>query len=235
MLRLFRNRLFIGGACLLLAGALTFGLLPRLYAAKAETTQVVQLLETVERGTAITEDMVKATETGAHGLSEQVVRDKAELAGLVARETIYAGEYLWRQRLTRVEDFPQDYTGGDYGVAEGMVLLTIRLPSESAGLAGVLRSGDIVDVYGYIDRGEGTSASTALNAVRVYKVLNSKLMPLDTLDAELAANPDKKISDYDFAPAYIVFVVNEQEAEVLIGLEQNKALHLVLREAGEKK
>ena len=235
MLRLIRNKLFLGGLCLLLAGALAFGLLPRLYADRAATTEVVRLLETIERGTTITEEMLTVTETGAYGLSDQIIKDKSELVGYVAKETMYAGEYLWRQRIIAAEDFDHSLLNGGYRLPEGMYLLTIRLPSESAGIAGVLRSGDTVDVYGCSNREDGTAATMALSAVQVYEVLNSKLMPLDALDTELAAHPDKKISDYDFAPAYIVFMVNEQQAEVLIGLEQDKALHLALREGEVQK
>lgn len=229
MLRLFRNKFFLGGVCLLVAGVLAFGLLPRLYADRAATAEVIQLLETVERGTAITEEMVRVTEVGAYGLPEEIIREKSELAGCVAKETMYAGEYLWRQRIISALEFDGNTSKSGYALTEGMCLLTIRLPSESAGIAGVLRAGDTVDVYGYADQGESTSSTVALSAIRISEVLNSKLMPLDALDAELAAHPDKRTSDYDFAPAFIVFYVDEYQASVLIGLEKDKALHLALR------
>lgn len=84
--------------------------------------------------------------------------------------------------------------------------------------------------YGYTDESGSAVASVALTAVSVYKVLNSKLVSLDELDAELAANPDADPADYDLAPAYVVFTVNEQQAKVLIGLEKDEVLHLTLRE-----
>jgi hypothetical protein len=62
-------------------------------------------------------------------------------------------------------------------------------------------------------------------------VLNSKLVSLDDIDAELTANPDADPSDCDLAPTYVVFAVNEQQAKVLIGLEKDKSLHLTLRES----
>lgn len=230
MLKLVRNKLFIGAVCLLLAGALAFGLLPRLYGAQSGTTEIVKLRQTVEYGMVITEDMLTVAEVGSYGLPDTVVTDKSEIVGLVAGDTIYAGEYLWRDRFINAEDYENAISKSGYGLSEGTYLLTIALPSESSGLAGILRSGDTVDVYGYTDESSSAVASVALTAVSVYKVLNSKLVSLDDLDAELTANPDADPADYDLAPAYVVFTVNEQQAKVLIGLEKDEALHLTLRE-----
>lgn len=230
LLKLFRNKLFIGAMCLLLAGALAFGLLPRLYGAQSGTTEIVRLRQTVEYGTVITEDMLAVAEVGSYGLPDTIVTDKSEIVGLVAAETVYAGEYLWRERFMTQDAFKENETQNSYGLSKGTYLLTIALPSESSGLAGILRSGNTVDVYGYTDESGSTVASVALTAVSVYKVLNSKLVSLDDLDTELAANPDADPADYDLAPAYVVFTVNEQQAKVLIGLEKDEALHLTLRE-----
>lgn len=232
MLKLFRNKLFIGGMCLLLAGILAFVLLPRLYSAKASTTEIVTLKQAVEYGSAITDDMLTVREVGSYGLPDNVVKDKAEIVGLVAGETIHAGEYLWRDSFINAEAYEKNASKTGYGLSEGTYLLTISLPSESSGLAGILRAGDTVDVYGYMEESGSAVVSEALTAVTVYKVLNSKLVSLDDIDAELTANSDADSTDYDLAPAYVVFTVDEQQAKVLIGLEKDEALHLVLRETG---
>ena len=234
MFKLIRNKLFIGAMCLLLAGMLAFGLLPRLYGAQSGTTEIVKLRQTVEYGTVITEDMLTVAEVGSYGLPDTVVTDKSEIVGLVAGSTVYAGEYLWRDRFISAEDYENAISKSGHDLSEGTYLLTIALPSESSGLAGILRVGDTVDVYGYTDESGSAVASVALTAVSVYKVLNSKLVSLDDLDAELTANPDADPADYDLAPAYVVFTVNEQQAKVLIGLEKDEALHLILRETGAR-
>jgi pilus assembly protein CpaB len=232
LLKLFRNKLFIGAMCLLLSGALAFGLLPRLYGAQSGTTEIAKLRQTVEYGTVITEEMLTVAEVGSYGLPDTVVTDKSEIVGLVAGDTVYAGEYLWRDRFLSVADYEKTSLKSGYGLSEGTYLLTIALPSASSGLAGILRSGDTVDVYGYTDESGSAVVSEVLTAVTVYKVLNSKHVPLDNLDAELAAKPDVDPADYDLAPAYVIFAVNVQQAKILIGLEKDKALHLSLRETG---
>ncbi|MPN26024.1 hypothetical protein SDC9_173446 [bioreactor metagenome] len=174
--------------------------------------------------------MLTVTEVGSYGLPDNIVKDKSEIIGLVAGGTIYAGEYLWRDRFLTEEAYKNSASKTGYGLSDGTYLLTIALPSESSGLAGILRAGDTVDVYGYTDENGSAVVSEALTSVTVYKVLNSKLISLDDIDAELTANPDADPADYDLAPAYVVFTVNEQQAKVLIGLEKDESLHLTLRE-----
>jgi pilus assembly protein CpaB len=218
--------------CLLLAGTLAFVFLPRLYNAQASTVEIVKVRQTVEYGTVITDDMLTIAEVGSYGLPDKVIRNKSEVVGLVAVDTIYAGECLWRDRFMTQEVYESAASKTSFGLSDGTYLLTIGLPSESSGIAGILRAGNTVDVYGYTDDSGSTVVTDALTAVRVYEVLNKKLVSLDDLDAELKANPDADPSDYDFAPAYVVFIVNEQQAKVLIGLEKDKSLHLTLRETG---
>lgn len=211
---------------------LAFVFLPRLYNAQASTTQIVKLTQTVENGTAITEDMMTVIEVGSYGLPDEVIRSKSEIIGLVAGETVYAGEYLWRNCFISKEDCKTASSTDGFGLSNGTYLLTISLPSESAGIAGILRAGDNVDVYGYTDENGAAMVSKALTDIQVYEVLNKKMVSLDELDTELEVNEDAGQSDYDFAPAYVVFVVNEEQAQTLIGLEKEKSLHLTLRKAG---
>jgi len=229
LLKLFKNKIFIGAMCLLLAGILAFVFLPRLYGAQSGTTEIVKLRQTVESGTVITDDMLTVAEVGAYGLPDNVIRDKSEITGLIAGETVYAGEYLWRDCFLTPEAYGQGGNSTGYGLSDGTYLLTIALPSEASGVAGILRAGDTVDVYGYSDESGSAVVSKTLTGVTVYEVLNDKLASLDDLDAKLKADSDADASDYDFAPAYVVFTVNEQQAKVLIGLEKDKALHLTLR------
>lgn len=232
MFKLFRNKLFIGAMCLLLAGGLTFVLLPRLYKAQSSTTEIVKLNQTVEYGTKITDAMLTVADVGAYGLPDGVIKEKAKVVGLVAGSTIYAGEYLWRDHFITVDAYEKAKSKAGFSLVEGTYLLTIGLPSASSGVAGILRAGDAVDVYGYTGDNGNITVNEVLTDVRVYEVLNSKLLSLDDLDAKLKANPNANSSDVDFIPAYVVFAVSEQQTKTLIGLEKDKSLHLTLRKAG---
>lgn len=219
--------------CLLLAGILAFFFLPKLYTAQSSTVEIIRLRQTVEHGAVITDDMLTVAEVGSYGLPDNVVRSKSEILGLVAGGTIYAGEYLWRDRFITAEIYEKATSKTSLGLSEGTYLLTISLPTASSGIAGILRAGDIVNVYGYTGDKGSIAVNDVLSSVKVYQVLNSKLVSLNNLDAKLKSDPNAKLSDYDFAPAYVVFIVNEQQARTLIRLEKDKSLHLTLREAGE--
>lgn len=215
-----------------MAGMLAFVFLPRLYSTQFSATEVVKLKQTVESGTIITDDMLTTIEVGSYGLSDNVIKNKSEIVGFVAKETVYAGEYLWRDRFTTQETYKRTASKPEHALSEGMYLLTISLPSESSGIAGILRSGDTVDIFSYMHDGGATNVKEALTSVSVYKVLNKKLKSLDELDYKLKSDTKADPAGYDFAPAYVVFTVNEQQAKVLIELEKEKSLHLMLRKAG---
>ena len=233
MIKLFKSKIFIGTICLLLAAVLAFGLLPRLYKSQSSTVQVVTMKQTVEYGTKITDDMLSVTEVGSYGLPKGVVTDKADVIGLLANSTLYAGEYLWSDRFITANEYEKANTAS-LKLAEGSYLLTLSLPAASAGVAGILRGGATVDVYSSTEDDAGNFKTyKALEAIKVYKVLNSKLQSLDELDAKMKSNSDAGSSNYDLAPAFVIVTANEQQAETLIGLEATKSLHLALVKAGD--
>ncbi len=234
MLKLLKNRIFIGAACLVMAAVLAFVLLPRLYETRSATTEIVRLNQTVERGTVIDDTMLTVSEVGSYGLAGDVVTKADQIIGQVAVSTVYAGEYLWRDRFVAIEEYELEIAGSGAALGDGQYLLTVSFPTTSSGVAGVLRDGDVVDVYEYGTDESGSSAvNLAISSLRVYEVLNARLLSLSDLDAELEAAPGADASDYDFAPAYVVFIVDGQQAKTLIRLEREKSLHLALREAGE--
>ncbi len=118
----------------------------------------------------------------------------------------------------------------------GMNLITIEFPSSSAGVAGVLRAGDTVDVYEYIkqrnENGEEESfTKLSMKSIYVFDVLNRNMQSLTDLDARKEALPEGDNTNFDFAPAYVVFRCNQQQIITLIRLERTDALHLALAKA----
>jgi len=140
---------------------------------------------------------------------------------------------LWSDRFITANEYEKANTAS-LKLAEGSYLLTLSLPAASAGVAGILRGGATVDVYSSTEDDAGNFKTyKALEAIKVYKVLNSKLQSLDELDAKMKSNSDAGSSNYDLAPAFVIVTVNEQQAETLIGLEATKSLHLALVKAGD--
>ena len=231
MLRIFKNKWFISTVCLMLAAILAFMVLPQVYKAQSSTASIVELKQNVNYGTVITDDMLTSVEVGAYGLPSNVIKDKSEITGFVAGSTMYAGEYLWKDRFITSEAYKE--AKNNLGLSDGTYLITIGLPTASSGVAGVLRAGDCVDVYGYTETADKTlDVEVKLTGVNVYKVYNSKLLSLNDVDAQLKNNSTADMNNYDLTPAFVVFIANEQQAKTLIELEKNKSLHLTLRKAG---
>ena len=232
MQKILKNKLFISTACLVLAAVLSFVLLPKIYEDETATANVLVLNQTVDEGTEITENMLSTAEVGAFGLSGAVATDKEQVIGMVATSTIYEGEYLTKNRLVSAEEY--ENSGNGTSLEFGEFLLTLKLPSTSAGLAGVLRGGALVDVYTTTENENGAiETEKALSEISVKQVLNSKLESLDDLDERMTEEADSAKDDADNTPVYIVVTVDETQAKTLIALEKAENIHLTLIKAGD--
>ncbi len=236
MSKLFRSKMFIGVLCIVLAAVVAFLFLPRFYSSQAATESVIRVVQDVSAGSVITGSMVTTSEVGAYGLPSDVIRGGTEVVGMVAGENLYAGEYLLDKRLMTEEAYKETLTQSNKGLVSGMSLLTIEFPSFSAGIAGVLRGGDTVDVYQYTtekdESGEEVSQTTlAIRGLYVCDVLNRNMQSLNELDEMKETLPEGDTTSFDFAPAYVVFRCTRADIRTLIQLERAESLHLALTKA----
>jgi pilus assembly protein CpaB len=236
MTKLIQNKLFIGILCIVLAAVISFLLLPKFYKSQAATESVIRVSQDIEAGTVITGDMIAASEVGAYGLPSNVIRTEDAAVGMVASENLYAGEYLTNKRLMPESEFREAELQSTKGLTGGMNLISIEFPSFSAGVAGVLRAGDTVNVYEFVkqrneDGEEETFTTLSMSGIYVFDVLNRNMQSLTELDEKKAALPAGDNTTFDFAPAYVVFRCNQQQILTLIRLERTDALHLALTKA----
>lgn len=236
MSKLFQSRLLVGLLCIILAAAIAFVLLPQYYKSQAATESVVRVTQDIPAGSVITADMVTASEVGACGLPSDVLRAGENAVGMVASEKLYAGEYLTDKRLMSADEYEANIRKDTKNLAVGACLITIELPSASAGVAGVLRTGDTVDVYEYAaqrneDGEEAYSTELAMSGVYVFDVLNRNMQSLTELDAQKEALSEGDNTSFDFAPAYVVVQCDWQQIPALIRMERTDALHLALTKA----
>ena len=231
-MKLLKSKAFLGAVCIVLAAVIAFGVLPWVYRSQAETVSVVRVAQDIPTGTVITRAMLTTAETNGNSLSKKVVLTADEAVGKVASQQLYAGEFLWSDRIMTEEAYSELEEAKTKGISSGRCLVTIAFPTASAGIASVLRAGNIVDVYEIgEDEEKVTVVTKALPSMYVYDVLNKKLESLNKLD-ELKENATlEEDTDYDFEPAYVVFRCTEEEAGTLIRLEKDKALHLTLTKA----
>lgn len=229
MIKVLKSRLFIGGICLVLAAGIAFGLLPKVYSAKLDTVEVIKLRHNVSGGTVIDDSMLTRVEVGAYNFPETVVREVNGVAGMVAKENMYAGEFVSKERLVTQEEYNAIMEEQTKGLTEGLCLVTIQFPTASSGGASILRAGDIVDVYETSEDTEGALyVDKVLESMYIYDVLNSNLESLHELDDKKAELLIEEDADFNFEPAYVVFRCSEDEAEAMIRMEKAKSFHLAL-------
>ncbi len=228
-MKIFKSKAFLGVVCIIAAAAVAFLLLPQLYAARSSVTNVVQATADIPAGTVITEDMITLSEVGSYGLPGKVVLNKDDAVGKVAAEPLYRGEYLWSSRLSDAEAYEAMENEQTKGLTDGNCLVMIELPKTSAAVASVLRAGGIVDAYECTEQQDGSvSAAKIIPSLHVYDIVNQRLESLDELDKRKKEAENDNTS-YDFEPKYIVFRCTEQQAQTLMQLEREEALHLTLR------
>jgi len=230
-MKLMKNKAFVGILCLALAAAISFLLIPRFYSQQRATVYVPKAAKEITAGTTITAALLRQAEIGSYGLSDSVLRDADSIVGMVAAETIHDGETFWETALVSAEDYAVLKEEQSKGLSNGLCLVTIKFPSASAGVAGVLRSGSRVNAFSCMeDRENGTYETVkALESLYVYDVLNSDFESLDKVDeaAENAIEGDN--TNYNYEPMYVVIRCTEGQAKTLISLERSGALHLTLQ------
>lgn len=227
-MKLFKNKAFIGVLCLVLAALISFLLIPRFFAQQKATEFIPRANTEIKAGTTITADMLSPAETGSYGLSDRILRDADSIVGMVATETIHDGEFFWKASLLTADDYALE----NEAQTKGLCLVTVKCPTASAGVAGVLRSGCRVDVFSCTENMDNNSYETtkALANMYVYDVLNSNFESLDKLDeaAEKAIDGETN-TNFNFDPTYVVIRCTEEQAAMLITLERSEALHLTLQ------
>lgn len=224
-MRLLKSKAFIGAVCLALAAVTAFVLLPRAFAKEKATVTVPRAKREIRAGTGITADMLVYTETGSYGLPEGLARDASDIIGKTATETVHEGEYFWTDQLA--DGYDEENKGG---LERGQCLVTLKLPSASAGLAGVLRPGCTVDVFscGADEENGGYAARKIYENMYVHDVLNSRFLSLADVDAQA----EEKSANLNYEPCYAVVRCTEYQAMRLMCLEREGTLHLTLRKEG---
>ena len=230
-MRIFKSKAFLGGICLLLAAGIAFFVIPRFYSNQKATVSVVKATQGIAAGTAITESMVTTSEVGVYGLSEHTVKDVNEVIGKVPLEPIHAGETFWPDALTTMDEYEAATADSTKGLEDGYCLVTIKCSTASVGVAGVLRPGNIVDVFECVEDAEADTYTTvkSLDDMYVYDVLNSGLVSLNEVDRMAEAATEDSNTSYDYEPAYIVIRCTEAQAQTLIRLERAETLHMTLQ------
>lgn len=225
---------------LVIAAAIAFVLMPKLYDMEGATERIVMLTQNVSAGTQITEEMVVETDVGSYGLSPTTIKDRSEVVGKYATQNIYAKDLLFPEKLTTDYREINKELDPEIQLKDGDLLVTIELSSIAAGAAGKILPGDIVKTAVYKDTSYGSGSyrysyegntgteSTAslvtfpadLQNLTVYRVRTAALCAMDPSDTNNGAANGR-------IPSYITLVVNEKQAAELLEYSYSGIVHFV--------
>lgn len=235
-MKILKNRIFLSILCIVLAGAISFVLLPKFYGGKSATVMVLRAAEDIPAGTKIQSKYFAEVEVGKYGLPDNIINDKNSIIGKIAKTYIAKGDYLFPQKIGNfVTDEQLDRI-----VKDNKRLVAVSVPSIAAGLSSHLKSGDFVTVAFFLNQKEnsnteqGTSPKVMvypeLKSLEVYSVENSRTQSTEQVREQQQA--DNKSPSLDPVPKTVTLIVTEAQAVKLIEAEYTGKLHFIFEKRG---
>lgn len=218
-MKIFKNRLFLAGACLILALAIGFIGVPVINNLTSQTVVVVRTTRDITMGTKFTEDMVETVEVGKLNLNENVARKVSDIVGLYATVDFKKGDLLYGTKVTNKLVLPENKIRQ---MESGEQTYSIKLGNSSSLR---LLPNDIVQFHAYDENG---NPMTVDELMYVSVVTTTTKEGVDILTATQTA-PDGK----SLTPNTITFILNSKQMDKLLQLEKKGNFRITLVYRGE--
>jgi pilus assembly protein CpaB len=230
---IFRNKLFIGCVCILLAVLVGFVLIPSLNKQQTGTAVVLQIKQDIQEGDSISKNQLEPVVVPQLVAPKNAVKSIDEANGKLAAHDLYAGDFLTAGELATTQETLDAFRKG---TAHNMHVIAITLPSLAAGLSGKLQPGDIVSVLSIPNANslnrtlDGTSPESAYqqSETEPAAVIWDELKAVEVCAVTTAKGKTPDMSaDSPELPATVLLYVTDLQAERLVELEQTGRLHLM--------
>ena len=220
-----KNRTVVGVICILLSLLICFGLTPLFNRSVSQKAEIVRVVQPIQVGDEITEDMVQTVEVGGYNLPDDVLRQKETAVGKYAIADLAVGDYIISSKLS---DAPAAENAYLYNLDGSQQAISVSIRSFAEGLSGKLQSGDIVSVIApdYKQLGQ-TVVPAELQYVEVISV---------TADSRYDANTGETPEDGEDRelPDTVTLLAAPEQAKVLAELEAEGTIHLSLVYRGSR-
>lgn len=140
-MKLIRNKFIIGILCIAIGVTAGFILLPRSQRSEISMTQVVRLTQNVKAGEQLTAENLETTTIPAANVPGGASSSVDTYRGKYAVTQLFAGDIL---TATKVRDTLVDPVAA--GAAKGKQLVSLTVPTLTAGVSGTLLPGDVVAI-----------------------------------------------------------------------------------------
>lgn len=208
----FSSRTVVGVVCILLALLLTFGVAPLVNRFTDQKVDIVRLKTDIARGQLITAEQLEIVSVGAYNLPNNVLKDGNSVVGKYAATDLYAGDYLFAEKLSADGKKAEDVLLGLNGKK---VAISVKISDFAAGLSDKLENGDIVSAIIY---------SRAMDLSYIPPEL--KYVQVITTTTNDGIDKDENISGGKSAT--ITVLVTPEQAELLAYYNSTTNIHFTL-------
>jgi len=140
------SRTIIGIVCIVLALVVTFGVSPLVNRVSDQKTDIVRVKNTIERGQKITANDLEIVRVGSYNLPDGVIKDGKSVVGKYATANLFAGDYLFPEKITGESNSAADILATLNGKK---VAISVSIGSYAHGLSGKIENGDIISIIIY--------------------------------------------------------------------------------------
>ena len=223
-MQIFKNRIVIGVACIILSLIICFAVTPLFNRSISEKTQIVRVVREIKKGEEITAAQVKVVEVGGYNLPEDVVRNRDTAIGRYASADFVPGDYII---ASKIADEPAAENIYLYSLNGEKQAMSVTVKAFANGLSGKLQSGDIVSVIAPDYRKQGvTVIPPELKYVEVIAVTANSGYDANTGEREDEGSERE-------LPTTVTLLATPEQSRILAELEADGKLHLSLVYRGD--
>ncbi len=213
----FSSRTVIGVICIVLALLITFGVAPLVNRFTDQKVDIVRLKANVERGQLIEAADIEIVNVGSYNLPDDVIKDGKTVVGKYAATDLYAGDYLFANKLSTDNKSAEDVL---LGLKGDKVAISVGIGSFAEGLSNKLENGDIVSLIVYDSEANISYIPAEFKYVRVITATTN-----DGVDKDEAAEGSKSET--------VTVLVTPEQAELLSYFNTTTRIHFALVYRGE--
>jgi pilus assembly protein CpaB len=209
------NRFIFGIVSIVLAAVIAFIALPTIARQTNGTTEIVRIVQPVQRGTVITGRDIEIIEVGAHNLPANIARTEDDVVGRFAAADLFIGDYILTSKVSYAPVSADILLSS---IPSGKVAISLTVRTLASGLSDKLLSGDIVRIYHFLNESRDIAE---LHFVRVLAVTDSKGVDVD-YSLSLSEDEEKRQT------ATITILASPEQARIITALENDGIAHVAL-------
>lgn len=157
-MKFLKNRFLLGILCIAAGLSVSLMAMPQLVdKSTPEQLEVVRVKADIPAGSLITDDQIEIATMDKNILPPSAIENTAEASGKYAAADLFQGDIITSAKLVS-EKQTKNYL--ETATEKGMRLVSITLPSLSAGVSGQIKPGDIVTVMALLKTNTADSVQT---------------------------------------------------------------------------